>query len=108
MAEHLCITVVASLARGETCEWTLPLPAGATVQDAVQACGLDAEVSDLTYGIWGRLADSSTLLQANDRVECCRPLRIDPKLARRQRFARQGARTAGLFAATRPGGKAGY
>jgi uncharacterized protein len=29
-------------------------------------------------------------------------------VARRERFAKQGARTSGLFAKRRPGGKAGY
>ena len=43
-----------------------------------------------------------------DRVEVYRPLKVDPKVARRERFARQGARTTGLFARQRPGGKSGY
>jgi len=33
---------------------------------------------------------------------------VDPKVARRERFARQGAKTAGLFAKRRAGAKAGY
>jgi len=107
MANVLHITLVASLAPGEMHEWTLQLPLGATVADALLACGLPLD-SGLTCGIWGRVADNHTLLHAGDRVECCRPLQVDPKLARRQRFARQGARAAGLFAASRPGGKAGY
>jgi len=37
-----------------------------------------------------------------------RPLRVDPKLARRERFGQQGARAAGLFARRRPGAKPGY
>jgi hypothetical protein len=37
-----------------------------------------------------------------------RALKVDPKVARRERFARQGARTTGLFARQRPGGKSGY
>jgi len=41
-------------------------------------------------------------------VEIWRPLRVDPKLARRERFGRQGARSAGLFAKRRPGSKPGY
>ncbi|MGH8819682.1 MAG: RnfH family protein, partial [Rhodoferax sp.] len=31
-----------------------------------------------------------------------------PKVARRERFRKQGARTAGLFAKKRPGAKPGY
>lgn len=43
-----------------------------------------------------------------DRVELCRPLTVDPKVARRERFRQQGARGTGLFAKRRKGGKAGY
>ena len=62
----------------------------------------------LAYGIWGRPCAPGAALQDGDRVEIWRPLRVDPKRARRERFASQGARTAGLFARRRPGGKAGY
>jgi uncharacterized protein len=37
-----------------------------------------------------------------------RPLLVDPKVARRERFRTQGARAAGLFAKKRPGAKPGY
>ncbi len=43
-----------------------------------------------------------------DRLEIYRPLTVDPKVARRERFSRQGARTTGLFARRRAGGKSGY
>jgi hypothetical protein len=33
---------------------------------------------------------------------------VDPKVARRERFKKQGARGTGLFAKRRKGGKAGY
>jgi putative ubiquitin-RnfH superfamily antitoxin RatB of RatAB toxin-antitoxin module len=48
------------------------------------------------------------VLVDGDRLEVYRPLTVDPKVARRQRFVRQGAKTAGLFAKKRPGAKAGY
>jgi sulfur carrier protein len=41
-------------------------------------------------------------------VELYRPLKVDPKLARRERFNRQGAGTTGLFAKRRAGAKSGY
>jgi hypothetical protein len=41
-------------------------------------------------------------------VELYRPLLVDPKVARRERFRRQGARNTGLFAQRRPGAKPGY
>jgi putative ubiquitin-RnfH superfamily antitoxin RatB of RatAB toxin-antitoxin module len=59
-------------------------------------------------GIWGRKATRDQLLRDRDRVEIYRPLRVDPKVARRERFARQGAGTTGLFAKRRVGAKAGY
>lgn len=102
------VTVAASLERAQVCEWQLQLPAGATLAQALSACGIDVQDECLTCGIWGRAAPPHQPLQDGDRVECCRPLTVDPKLARRQRFARQGARAAGLFAKRRPGSKAGY
>ena len=59
-------------------------------------------------GIWGRVVEKTTVLQHQDRVEVYRALKVDPKVARRERFAKQGARTTGLFASKRPGAKAGY
>lgn len=106
MAEALRITVSASARPAEVHEWQVRLPAGATVADALRACGFD--VGNLSIGIWGRAAGLADGLRDGDRVECCRPLTVDPKLARRQRFASQGARAAGLFARQRPGAKAGY
>lgn len=119
-AERLLrITVVASLGPRQTQEWTLALPEAATVGDALRACGLDgaaksrpdgdpAPDSDSAVGIWGRATTPQTALQEGDRVEVYRPLKVDPKTARRERFARQGARATGLFARRRPGGKSGY
>jgi putative ubiquitin-RnfH superfamily antitoxin RatB of RatAB toxin-antitoxin module len=37
-----------------------------------------------------------------------RTLKVDPKVARRERFVKQGAKAAGLFSQRRAGGKAGY
>ena len=109
MAEPaLRITVAASLALGQTREWSLTLPAGATVADALQACGLDPADTGYAPAIWGRGTTAQQALEEGDRVEWCRALLVDPKVARRQRFARQGARGAGLFADRRPGAKAGY
>lgn len=108
-AALLRVTVSASLAPREVREWQLMLPVGATMADALQAAGLgEAHLAGLAVGIWGREAPLQSPLADGDRVECCRPLTVDPKVARRQRFARQGARTAGLFATRRPGAKPGY
>ena len=112
MAEPgLCITVVVSTAPGMLREWVLQLPEGATVADALRAVAQEAGMPQwhpADCGVWGRTAEPGQVLRQNDRVEVYRPLTVDPKVARRERFARQGARTTGLFASRRPGGKAGY
>jgi uncharacterized protein len=61
----------------------------------------DGELAGLPVGIWGRKARLDDVLSDHDRVEIYRPLRIDPKLARRERFRKQGVRAAGLFARTK-------
>lgn len=111
-ATGLCVTLAASLAPGTVHEILLHLPAGACVTDALAdpaAVALLGGASDaLACGIWGRVVALGHVLRNGDRLELYRPLTVDPKVARRERFARQGARTAGLFARQRPGGKAGY
>jgi uncharacterized protein len=107
------LTVVYSPAPRQVHEWALELPAGATVADALRASGLEAlhpgfDIDKVPAGIWGRKAALDQPLREGDRVEIYRPLRVDPKVARRERFNRQGARAAGLFARRRPGGKPGY
>lgn len=104
------ISVVACLGPRQVREWELQLPEGATVAQALQACGLAPVPADGSgvLGVWGRRCDASHPLRPGDRVELYRPLRVDPKVARRERFKGQGARTAGLFARRRPGAKPGY
>ncbi|MEN9769761.1 MAG: hypothetical protein RLZZ180_1391 [Pseudomonadota bacterium] len=104
------ISVVACLGPRQVQEWELQLPEGATVAQALQACGLaPPPVHDpQALGVWGRRCGAAQALKPGDRVELYRPLRVDPKVARRERFKGQGARTAGLFAKRRPGAKPGY
>ena len=59
-------------------------------------------------GVWGRRCPLRQAVREGDRVEVYRPLVVDPKVARRERFRKQGARAAGLFAQRRPGAKPGY
>lgn len=61
-----------------------------------------------SFGIWSRVRPLDAPLADGDRVEVYRALVADPKVARRERFAQQGSRAAGLFARRRPGSKAGY
>jgi putative ubiquitin-RnfH superfamily antitoxin RatB of RatAB toxin-antitoxin module len=59
-------------------------------------------------GFWGCKVGWSATVQADDRVELYRPLTVDPKVARRQRFKRQGKGRTGLFANRKSGSAAGY
>ena len=93
-------------------EWSAPQ--GATVQDCrVQLSNLFPVVDDTAAdnwqaAIWGKPASLDHMLKEDDRVEWLRDLRVDPKVARRERFKRQGQRNTGLFANKRLGAKAGY
>jgi uncharacterized protein len=75
----------------------LNLPPGSTVQEAVDASGLlqrhaSALGEGVTLALWGRAVDSTTVLRERDRVELLRPLRVDPKEARRLRYRSQAER----------------
>jgi putative ubiquitin-RnfH superfamily antitoxin RatB of RatAB toxin-antitoxin module len=94
-------------------EVALSLPDGATVQMALHASGIGDLFPELnlltcTVGIWGRKCDHTQVLRHLDRVEIYRKLLVDPKIARRERFSKQGVKRAGLFANKRSGAKAGY
>lgn len=109
----LAVDLVFSPAPRRVRQWSLALPAGSSVAQALEAGGVFLEfpellTSRLRLGIWGRQAGLGQLLADNDRIEIYRPLRADPKVARRERFSRQGAKTAGLFTVKRPGSKSGY
>jgi hypothetical protein len=110
---RLNVTVVYSPAAREVNEVKLELLAPCSVLQALQKSGLLArypEIDNLhtAVGVWGRKVPLDQVLRDQDRVEVYRPLRVDPKVARRERFARQGSRSAGLFVKKRAGAKAGY
>ena len=89
-------------APGQVVEMPLVLPQGSSVQAALLASGMELSSQlDLQVGVWGRACPSTQILQDGDRLEIYRPLLVDPKVARRERFARQGSRGAGLFARNR-------
>jgi uncharacterized protein len=107
------VSVVYSPAPRQVHEVALTLADGCSVRQALQASGLLAQCPELASslcvaGIWGRKATPDQTLRDNDRVELYRPLTVDPKVARRERFRKQGARSTGLFARKRAGAKAGY
>lgn len=107
------VTVACSPAPREVFEEVLDVAEGATVRDAVIASGLSQALPGLDWaslspGVWGRAVEWNQAVRDLDRIELCRPLTVDPKVARRERFRQQGARGTGLFANRRKGGKAGY
>ena len=107
------VTVVYSPAAREVMEVKLVVAPGSTLLTALQASGLlqrypAIDQPTTPFGIWGRQAGLDQLLRENDRIEIYRPLTVDPKVARRERFAKQGARTAGLFRHKRAGAATGY
>lgn len=68
---------------------TVELDAGATALGAVKASGIiesfsGACIEKLSLAIWGKPVSPDTPLKEGDRVEILRPLRIDPREARRQ------------------------
>jgi putative ubiquitin-RnfH superfamily antitoxin RatB of RatAB toxin-antitoxin module len=95
----MLIEVAYSPAPGQVDLVALELPDGACVRDALVASGLPARhglVLDdaLRTGIWGRAQPPHAPLRERDRVEIYRPLRVDPKEARRQRYQRHREKTA--------------
>ena len=92
-------------------ELALTLDAGATVQQVLTLLQPQWQwpAGQITaMGVWGRRVAASHVLQHGDRLELYRGLLVDPKVARRQRFKRQGAKRSGLFATRRPGAVPGY
>ncbi|KXS37355.1 MAG: hypothetical protein AWU55_2357 [Halomonadaceae bacterium T82-2] len=77
----------------------LTLPPGTSAREAVRRAHLESHFADLPtetfseaeLGIFGRRLDAPEqyTLTNGDRVELYRPLRIDPKQARRLRAARK-------------------
>lgn len=93
----LNIELVCSPGPGEVQQLQLQLPAGSTLADALAASGWPAE--GLRVGIWCKAKELDTPLRDCDRVELYRPLKVDPKEARRQRYKRDKPAKPGPSAA---------
>lgn len=91
-AATIQVEVAYSPRPGEVDVVALQLPAGSTVHDAVRASGLvprhGLDAQALRLGVWGKAKEAAVPLRERDRVEIYRPLRVDPKEARRQRYKR--------------------
>ena len=84
------IRVEVILARPGAFERTvLDLPPGATVAQALAACGLPMAGVD-GYAVFGERVEPSAPLADGDRLELLRPLQAEPKDARRRRAAAKG------------------
>jgi len=122
MAEAvIAVSLCWSLRPRHVQEMQIEVPAGSTIADVVNAAARlgqqadtnipQADLARLEFmepGIWGRKSPWTTPVKSGDRVELYRPLIVDPKVARRQRFKRQGKGRTGLFANRKRGAAAGY
>ncbi len=88
-AEQINVEVIYALPE-QVHRVALKVTAGTTLMRAIQESGLlqrcpEIDLTMNKVGIFGRLRDLDALLKEGDRVEIYRPLRADPKEARRQR-----------------------
>jgi len=72
----------------------LALPEETTLEAAVKASGLlerfpEIALSELNVGVFGVVCKPDQAINEGDRIEIYRPLRRDPKEARRQRALKQ-------------------
>ena len=96
----MTVTVAYSPAARQLDVVELTLPVGATAALAIAQSGLLARhpTIDLTVqklGVWGQLCTLEQTLRDSDRVEIYRPLLVDPKEARRQRYQRDKVKPTG-------------
>ena len=103
------IDIYHSLAERKTECISVDVPEGTMLGGAMPAslAGLMAS-EGLSTVVWGRVVSEKYQLQVGDRIELVRGLRVDPMTARRERFNKQGIKTAGLFKTKREGAKQGY
>jgi putative ubiquitin-RnfH superfamily antitoxin RatB of RatAB toxin-antitoxin module len=92
------VELVWSPAAGDVQHRWLDVEEGAAIEAALRGCAdfVAAHAShpfeQLRIGIWGRVRALSTPLRERDRIEVYRPLTVDPKEARRLRYANRGER----------------
>lgn len=98
MADVLQVEVAYGAAPHQVDIQPLTLPAGSTAIDAVRSSGVlqrhGLDEAALSIGIWGRACAPEQPLRERDRVEVYRPLQVDPKEARRQRYKGKARRAS--------------
>ena len=72
--------------------FTVKLPDGASVRQAIEACGVlekhpEIDLAKNKLGVFAKLTKADAPLRDRDRVEIYRPLIADPKEVRKQRAA---------------------
>jgi putative ubiquitin-RnfH superfamily antitoxin RatB of RatAB toxin-antitoxin module len=91
---------VAWATRTQTHLWSLELPSGALIADALAAarCAPGAAQLPIPWdtariGVFGELRQRDEAFADGDRIELYRPLRQDPRERRRERVQRERRRT---------------
>ncbi|TAK92005.1 MAG: RnfH family protein [Burkholderiaceae bacterium] len=84
-----CEVVYAS-APGQATHLPCRIESGATLQQAIESSGIlqahpDIDLTVMRVGIFGKLKPLDQPARTGDRIEIYRPLKIDPKMARRLR-----------------------
>ena len=91
MSDLISVEVVYPLAQKQEI-FTVKLPEGATVRQAIEVSGVlqkypEIDLAKNKLGIFAKLAKPETLIRHRDRIEIYRPLIADPKEVRKQRAA---------------------
>ncbi|RZL37354.1 MAG: RnfH family protein [Rubrivivax sp.] len=87
------VELVWSPAAGDVRQRWLEVEEGATIASVLASCvDFSPPLGQLHVGIWGRARPLDTPLRERDRIEVYRPLTVDPKEARRLRYAKRGER----------------
>ena len=91
MSDLISIEVVYPLLEKQDI-FSVRLPAGTTVRQAIEASGVlqkypEIDIAKNKIGVFAKLAKLDALLRNRDRVEIYRPLIADPKEVRKQRAA---------------------
>lgn len=93
MADETMTVEVAYAAPDDQALLSIQVPVGATVEEAIEQSGILRRFPEIDLdgvnkvGVFGKLRKRSDVLCPYDRVEIYRPLKADPKEARRRRAA---------------------
>lgn len=90
MPDALLPVLVVSGENGQSKEVQLRVPPGTTLRNALEQARATEDFADLRlercrHGIFGVERPADTVLRAGDRVEIYRPLKVNPREARRRR-----------------------